>query len=89
MNHPIVTFFVVFCGMDRERALIDYGSQLTTKSGVKATSEVLSSVKLIGVYFSAHWVRMLRSLIDIFLKSSLFYFIVLVPTVPPVYSDFS
>jgi nucleoredoxin len=36
-------------------AISEFGEQLVTKGGVKSTTEVLGSKRLIGIYFSAHW----------------------------------
>jgi hypothetical protein len=37
---------------------IDYfGKDLLTKEGLKETTEVVGGKKLLGLYFSAHWVK--------------------------------
>ena len=38
-----------------------FGAELQTKDGKKPTAQVLSGKKVIGIYFSAHWVRNLES----------------------------
>jgi hypothetical protein len=36
----------------------EFGAQLLTKDGSKSTEEVLKNKRLVGVYFSAHWVSL-------------------------------
>jgi hypothetical protein len=37
-----------------------FGDRLVTKEGEKSTADALAGKDLIGIYFSAHWVRQLQ-----------------------------